>query len=133
MKDGQNKRKGKKQSMLLYTGLLYLCLHISLVFLHSSYSESLTTRLHGFRIVRSAKLNITQIYLNSEHTNPIKYSTLSVAQVLSVSHNEIRYWYISSFIVSYIFIKVNNFASSLLTCALVSCWGYKAYHHRKFS
>jgi len=40
MKDGQNKRKGKKQSMLLYMGLLYLCLHISVIMiLHSSYSK----------------------------------------------------------------------------------------------
>ena len=71
--------------------------------------------------------------MNSEHTNTIKYLNLSVAQVLSVSHNEIRYWYIPSFIVSYIFTKVNNFASSLLTCALVSCWGYKAYQHSEVS
>jgi len=40
MKDGQNKRKGKKQSMLLYMGLLHLRLHISLItFPHSSYSK----------------------------------------------------------------------------------------------
>jgi hypothetical protein len=40
MKDGQNKRKGKKQFMLLYMGLLHLCLHNSLImFLHSSYSK----------------------------------------------------------------------------------------------